>query len=66
MAKQTFKDAAEIAAEIERAGDYRNAARLWNVAATLANKTVNKEWCVQRANFCHRVATRPFKGGEDE
>ena len=64
MAKQTYKDAAEIAAEIERAGDYRNAARLWGVAATLANKMENQQWCENRADFCRRVATRPFKGEE--
>lgn len=64
MTKQTFKEAAEVAAEIERAGDYRNAARLWGVAATQANKMANQEWCEQRADFCRRVAMRPFKEEE--
>ncbi|MFZ7224319.1 ANR family transcriptional regulator [Avibacterium avium] len=66
MAKQTYKEAAEMAAEIEQAGDYRNAARLWGIAANLAKKMANQEWCEHRADFCRRVAMRPFKEADDE
>ncbi|AWX14246.1 hypothetical protein CEP49_06630 [Mergibacter septicus] len=54
MTKQTFKEAAEIAAQFEKAGDYENAAKLWGIASTLARKNINQEWCENRADFCRK------------
>ncbi|MFZ7175258.1 ANR family transcriptional regulator [[Pasteurella] aerogenes] len=57
---KNFKQQSELAAEIERAGDYRHAAKLWLGAASVAKKECNEIWAMKRAEFCQRVATKPF------
>lgn len=53
-----FNAASELAAEVERKGDYDYAISLWQLAATLAKKQANFDWCTTRAEFLTRWATR--------
>lgn len=60
MTKQPldFKSLSHLAAEVERAGDYSYAESVWQRAAGVAKKEVNKKWCIARAQFLNRWATR--------
>lgn len=55
MAIMTFREAAEHAAAVERAGNYAHAAVLWRDAATHTAMAINLEWCTNRADACLRL-----------
>ncbi|XBS70770.1 ANR family transcriptional regulator [Acerihabitans sp. KWT182] len=44
--------AALLAAQIERAGDYRHAAQTWSKAARYSRNPLNQVWSERRADFC--------------
>ncbi|KGQ36472.1 ANR family transcriptional regulator [Gallibacterium genomosp. 1] len=60
--QQTYQEAAESAAMLERAGSYGEAAIYWQRASSLAKKEINCKWALNRSQFCNRMKTRPFKG----
>lgn len=67
--KQThFRDLSECAATKEHQGNYQEAANFWNQAYKVARKIQNKEWCLNRSEFCERMADRPFssEGNQDD
>ncbi|WP_347252937.1 ANR family transcriptional regulator [Leminorella grimontii] len=43
---------AREAAQIEREGDYRRAAKVWRKAGKEARNASNRGWCENRADFC--------------
>ncbi|OOH92180.1 hypothetical protein BMT54_01250 [Pasteurellaceae bacterium 15-036681] len=55
-----FKHFSEEAASLERKGDYKNASNAWSDASRNATNEINKKWCNNRADFCDRVAKKPF------
>ncbi|HDR1912018.1 TPA: ANR family transcriptional regulator [Pasteurella multocida] len=59
----SFKELANLAREVERAGDYSYAAEVWRKAAQLAKKAINKEWCLYRHAFLTKWGAR---WGENE
>lgn len=53
-----FNTVSQLAAEVERKGDYSYAITLWQRAATLAKKQINFDWCTARHQFLTRWASR--------
>ena len=43
---------AEMAAESERKGNYREAVQDWRIAARYARSGVNRNWAQSRCDFC--------------
>ncbi|MCX8958345.1 ANR family transcriptional regulator [Erwinia psidii] len=44
--------AAREAAQIERDGDYRRAAKVWTKASRLSRNGANQQWSENRSDFC--------------
>ncbi|EHT99706.1 hypothetical protein CKS_1650 [Pantoea stewartii subsp. stewartii DC283] len=44
--------AAREAAQIEREGDYRRAAKVWTKASRLSRNGINQQWSENRSDFC--------------
>lgn len=44
--------AAHEAAQIERDGDYRRAAKVWTKASRLSRNSANQQWSENRSDFC--------------
>lgn len=59
-----FKYLSELAARQERQGNYQEACKTWADSARSASKTRNQQWCLNRQEFCERMANRPFSKGE--
>lgn len=51
----TYRSAAELAASVERAGNYQYAAALWADAESYTANTENLHWCIRRAANCRRL-----------
>ena len=66
MAKVTDRRNSELAAATERSGDYRKAWELWDKAAGETTDHKHRIWCINRAEFCNRVAIRPISQGESK
>lgn len=62
--KKKYRETAEQAAELERAGKYEEAASRWMKASLLTTNSAVFNWCNARAQFCQRMAVRPFKTEE--
>lgn len=43
---------AREAAQIEREGDYRRAAKVWTKASRLSRNAANQQWSENRSDFC--------------
>lgn len=65
-AESDFKNISKLASEIERAGGYSYAAKLWHKAASLARKQANVEWCMHRSKFLDTWARRLTGKGENK
>lgn len=55
---QPYYNAARLAAQLEQAKQYRDAAKAWRHAKRLARKSVNIDWCYNRSLFCMGVGQR--------
>lgn len=55
-----FQYLSKLAASQERQGNYAEASQMWSKAAKDASNAANQAWCINRADFCDRVAERPF------
>lgn len=53
----TYRGAAELAASVERAGNYQHAAALWADAESYTSNADNLRWCLLRAENCRRLHT---------
>nr|DAM57868.1 MAG TPA: PerC transcriptional activator [Caudoviricetes sp.]DAO32336.1 MAG TPA: PerC transcriptional activator [Caudoviricetes sp.]DAT06960.1 MAG TPA: PerC transcriptional activator [Caudoviricetes sp.] len=62
MQETSFKKLSIEAAELEKAGNYKEAAKLWLKACFAAVKECNVNWCNARHLFCVRMDIRPFTG----
>lgn len=60
-----FKYLSELAARQERQGNYQQATKTWADTARSATKIRNQQWCLNRSEFCERMAFRPFSKGEN-
>ncbi|MFV8770809.1 ANR family transcriptional regulator [Yersinia enterocolitica] len=59
-----YYQAAREAAQIEREGDYRQAAKVWTKAARTSRNPLNQEWSENRSDFCiMQIAREKFKEG---
>lgn len=59
-----YYPAAREAAQIEREGDYRRAAKVWIKASRLSRNGINQEWSENRSDFCiMQIAREKFKEG---
>lgn len=52
--EEAYREAAEIAAEMERSGNYARAAELWAEAEKRAVTLTQREWCYMRKTYCKR------------
>ena len=50
--EEAYLDAAEIAAEMERSGNYARATELWADAEKQAVTLKQREWCNTRKTYC--------------
>lgn len=53
--KLPFKTNSELAVRDERKRHYQSAAFFWRKAAALTNKEINKQWCLNRAEWCDKM-----------
>ncbi|MCL1162487.1 ANR family transcriptional regulator [Shewanella chilikensis] len=53
-----YLDPAVKAAELERHGNYKNAAEFWDLARQNANTFENQAWAKHRENFCRTFGRR--------
>lgn len=58
--KDRFRYLSESAAKLERQGQYDEASKAWNTARKIASQEDNRLWCLNRSEFCERMAERPF------
>ena len=57
--KVVYLRSAKQAAQVERAGEYYQAARFWTIAKEWAGKK-NAAYVANRIDFCRRMVERPF------
>lgn len=53
-----FKEVASIAADLERNGKFKKAAKIWSEAQVLAKKIENKQWCGCRRHYCEKNSSK--------
>ncbi len=59
-----FQEFAEQAAQLERKGNYRNAAFAWMGCVGHAHNPANRHWAKARSDFCHAWGCRLEKEHE--
>ncbi|MDG6790446.1 ANR family transcriptional regulator [Glaesserella parasuis] len=51
-----FKHFSELAATLEKKGEYAQASDAWSMAAKVASNPKNQKWCESRYEFCEKRA----------
>jgi hypothetical protein len=59
--KLPFKTHNKHAAKAERERHYQHASKLWQKAAELTCRELNKHWCLSRAEWCEKMHLEDMK-----